>query len=74
VNKLSSNQRKLLINLAKHGEVKEPSSQQFLSLIGMSSASVRQSLKVLLGQDMVCLGKRGGYKVLDPLFKEVLRK
>jgi len=73
LSKLSNNQKKLLIVLAKFGEVKEPLAQGFLGPITLSAGSARLALHVLLNQDLV-YQDQDGYKVLDPLFRDVLRR
>lgn len=74
IDKLSENQRKLLITLAKLTGVREPSAQSFLSSVNLSGASVRQALKALIANDLVYLNDDDNYSVLDPLFKTVLSR
>jgi uncharacterized protein len=69
---LSANQRRLLLILAKRGGEKELMSASFSNSSGLSVASIRQAIKVLLNKDYVYQDDNGFYYVLDPLFEAAL--
>lgn len=69
---LSFNQKKLLISLARFGATDKPTSQDFSKKVGISPASLAQSLSVLLERDYVYQDQQGFYRILDPLFKRIL--
>lgn len=69
---LSPNQRKLLITLARYGEASSPTSQAFIQLIGMSAASIDQSLRELIKKDYLQRDEQGRISLLDPLIRAVL--
>jgi len=69
---LSFNQRKLYIGLARFGKNKQPSDKRTLDLVGLTSASLLQSLKILVEKDYIFQDDEGYYKVLDPLHKSLL--
>ncbi len=83
IEKLTDNQQDLLKALTVN-IVNEPTSQAFLSTLGMASSSVRLGIKYLLENDMVYIVKnedpnlpaikKGQYKVLDPLLAYFMRK
>jgi len=74
LDRLSDNQKKLLITLSKLEAVNQPTSQEFLNLANMPGASVRMALKSLLQQDLVYLDNEHNYRVLDPLFQSALSR
>lgn len=69
---LSSNQRKLLILIAKEGSVRAPQGKAFASKAKMSSTSIGQSLDVLKAKDYVHIDDTDSYKVIDPLISAAL--
>ncbi len=69
---LTTNQRKLLINLAKAQKVKEPTSKHWALQWQMSSTSIHRSLEALLLKDYAFIDEQQQYRVLDPLLKAVL--
>jgi hypothetical protein len=71
VMKLSTNQRAMLLGLAKHPTT-APTSQEFLTIIDMASASANQALQVLLENDLVYVDKDNRFHVLDPLLEYAL--
>ena len=72
VDLLSTNQRRLMFVLAKHGAQKEIMSTDFSNLSSLSVASIRQAIKVLLKKDYVYQDSEGYYHILDPLFEAAL--
>lgn len=68
---LSFNQKRILISLSRFGATNQPTSQDFLKKVGISSTSMSQALSVLLEKDYV-YKNQGSYCVLDPLFKQIL--
>ncbi len=80
---LTTNQQKLLQALAVNPTT-EPTSNQFLQLVGLSTSSVKTGLKSLIDKDMVYQIKKvdlmlsgvmeNQYRVLDPLVGFALRK
>ncbi len=70
---LSSNQTKLLINLARYGATDALFGEEFLSFCNMPMSSVRQSMTALLEKDYVLLDQSSHYRILDPLIEYVLR-
>lgn len=69
---LSFNQRKLYIGVAKIGKSKQLSARKTLETIGLTSASLLQSLKVLIEKDYITQDNEGYYKLLDPLYKYII--
>jgi len=83
IEKLTNNQQELLKSLALQ-PTSEPTSQQFIALTGLSTASVRLALNALIEKDMAHQIKKedpllpflksGEYRVLDPLIAYALRR
>lgn len=81
--KITPNQQDVLKAVAR-SSVKEPTSHQFLSEVGLSLSSVRAGIKALLEKDLIYqvkkedvnipILKKGLYRVLDPLLAYALRK
>ena len=69
---LSYNQRKVLVFIAKEGEVTEPTGQYFLNLTGLPSASMGQAIKALDKKDYIEQLPSGAYRLIDPLMKSLL--
>lgn len=71
IGNLSTNQKKLLVMLAKQS-VKAIQSAEFVSLLKMPTSSAQQALDVLSKNDLVFQDKEGFYRVLDPAMKYYL--
>ncbi len=81
--KLTTNQQDILKAIAQN-PIDEPSSQKFLTDVGLSLSSVRAGMKSLIEKDMIYRVKthdinipslkKGEYRVLDPLLAYALRK
>lgn len=71
---LSTNQQKLLINIARIDKIKEPTNQAFLQLSKLSSASILQALKALIQKDYLMQDENAAYQLIDPMIKTVLKK
>lgn len=81
--KLTTNQQDILKCIGQH-PIDEPSSQKFLTEVGLPLSSVRVGIKSLVEKDMLYRVKKddinipslrkGEYRVLDPLLAYVLRK
>lgn len=69
---LSTNQRAMLLGLAKHPTT-APTSQEFLYKTGLATASANLALQVLLERDLVYLNKQNYFCVLDPLLEFTLK-
>jgi uncharacterized protein len=69
VDLLSANQRRLMFMLARHGAQKEIMGTDFSNMSGLSVASIRQAINVLLKKDYVYQDSEGYYHILDPLFE-----
>jgi hypothetical protein len=70
---MSTNQRRLLIGIAKSGSVESPMGPIFSGKIGISTPSIRQALLVLEQRDYVFKASDGSFNILDPLLKRVLQ-
>lgn len=73
VDLLSFNQRRLLISIAKLHDVKQPTNQEFIAFVNMSSASIAQALSTLIDKDYLYQDEQGFYRLLDPLFSYTLK-
>lgn len=74
LNLLPENQKKLIIAVAKEGEVAKPSSIEFLMKYKLpSSSSVLQSIHALEEKEIVYKSNRS-YKVYDVFFRRFLEK
>jgi uncharacterized protein len=69
---LSINQRRILILLSNHKEVKEPYSKDFVTHLNLPISSIARSLSGLIAKDYVYISKECYYKILDPLIKSIL--
>lgn len=69
---LSTNQRALLLALAKQ-PTSSPTSQEFLTLTGLASASANLAMQVLLEKDLIYINKQNLFCVLDPLLEFTLK-
>lgn len=72
IDMLSTNQRKLLISLARFGPTAQPTGQDFIAQVGMSTTSLALALKSLIEKDYVYQDDGHVYRILDPLFAYVL--
>ncbi|MFC1336948.1 MAG: ATP-binding protein [gamma proteobacterium symbiont of Clathrolucina costata] len=68
INKLSNNQREMLILIANNPTDK-PYAEQYLSQITFARGSARGVLKILLEQDYVVYGQDGVYRLQDPVIE-----
>lgn len=71
--RLSNNQKKLLVYLAKN-PTKHPSSQEVSTAIKLPEASIRQAVKKLLLQDYVYKNSDGFFQILDPAMRDFINK
>lgn len=71
---MSKNQSKLLIKIARIGEIAQPKGIAFQTEANMSNASIAQALTFLEKRDYVMLNQNGAYQVLDPLISAVLTR
>jgi len=68
---LSTNQRKVIVALAKCS-VKEVQSSEFTSSLKISASSTQQAIDVLTRKDLVYQNQAGFYQVLDPAITHYL--
>lgn len=71
IDRLSSNQSKMLIAISKYGDHSLPFGKDFISLTGFSLSSASQAIKVLKKMDYIEILEDGQYKVIDPLIKYI---
>lgn len=69
---LSFNQKKLYIGIARIEKNKQLSNRKTLEIIGLTSASLLQALKVLMEKDYVIQDNDEYYRLLDPLYKYII--
>ncbi len=72
IDKLTQNQRKLLVVLARVGGTDAPRGDQFIAASKMPGSTISQAMKVLLEKDYVHESEDGHFSVLDPLIEYVL--
>lgn len=71
--RFSKNQRRVIVYFAKHPSV-HPSNHQVCQAVGLSEASVRQAVQVLLKKDYLYKDNTGLIKVLDPALKTYINR
>jgi hypothetical protein len=72
---LRENQKAMLLHIAKQGVLYRPSSSETMTELNLTSRGALQSLKGLMERDFVekiIVNGKEGYRVLDPLMKQVL--
>ncbi|MDF1761648.1 MAG: ATP-binding protein [Coxiellaceae bacterium] len=72
VSLLKLNQRRLLINLASDGYVRNPFSNAYSNQCDIAPTSIHRAMEFLLERDYVFCDDDNNYRVLDPLIKDVL--
>jgi hypothetical protein len=71
IDRLSQNQSKMLIALAKYGNTNLPLGKEFLAITGFSLSSAAQALKALERMDYIESQENGQYVIIDPLIKYI---
>ena len=64
---LSSNQTKMLIAIAKYGDITSPLSKEFFGLTNFSPSSASQAVTLLEKRDYLYINRDNKYCILDPL-------
>ncbi len=70
---LSRNQKKLLSHIVEN-LVTQPGSAKVTTALGLSEASTRLAMKVLLEKDFIYQTKEGVYRILDPAMRDMLKQ
>ncbi len=73
IDPLSFNQKKLLEYIAQKGILTNPSAQEHLQKVQLTSRGLLQSLKGLMEKDII-EKISSGYRVIDPMLKSILLK
>ncbi len=72
INKLSNNQRELLILIANE-PTDTPYAEHYLSRVNFARGSVRNILKALIEQDFILCDQNGFYRAQDPVIEAYIR-
>ena len=73
INKLSNNQRELLILIANE-PTDTPYAEHYLSRVNFARGSVRNILKALVEQDYILCDQNGFYRAQDPVIESYIRQ